>query len=220
MTEERGHADGVIETSDGKLIDVFKFRPEDYDLNVVASSLSKLCRFNGHCTRFYSVAEHAVLVARMMYEQFVDRSYDYVLDIPYEPLDREAALKVALWGLHHDDAEAYVGDTVRPLKTNNHRSLEANILRGCASALDLSWPVYPVVKRFDDVALAVEARLLMMSGGKHWSWIEEVSEETYVRIMYYGMLPLHVDSSAPAGLTDYLSYHHKLHCELQETRAS
>jgi len=58
----------------------------------IARSLSMLCRYGGHVERFYSVAEHCVLMSRA---------------VPEED---------ALWALLHDATEAYVGDMVRPLK--------------------------------------------------------------------------------------------------------
>jgi hypothetical protein len=66
--------------------------PEDVHPADIAHALSLICRYGGHCTRFYSVAEHCVLMSHAV-----------------SPPN-------ALWALLHDATEAYVGDMIRPLK--------------------------------------------------------------------------------------------------------
>lgn len=66
--------------------------PEDVDPRDIAHALSLICRYGGHAERFYSVAEHCVLMSYAV------------------------APENALWALLHDATEAYVGDMVRPLK--------------------------------------------------------------------------------------------------------
>ncbi|MEP6477831.1 MAG: hypothetical protein ABJB03_00440 [Rhodoglobus sp.] len=68
-------------------------RAEDVDPVDIAHALAMLCRYNGHVDRFYSVAEHCLLMSLVM---------------PTPELALEALL--------HDGSEAYVGDMVSPLK--------------------------------------------------------------------------------------------------------
>jgi len=82
-----------LHVSSGKKFFPLRCAPEDFEIEDIAHALSNICRYGGHGA-FYSVAEHAVLVSLM---------------VPFEH---------ALWGLLHDAAEAYVGDMVRPLKSN------------------------------------------------------------------------------------------------------
>lgn len=79
-------------------IKFFPLDPKLDDIHIVdiAHSLSKQCRFNGHTNRFYSVAEHSVLMVR----RFLSRSTP------------EAKLTALL----HDASEAYLSDIPRPLK--------------------------------------------------------------------------------------------------------
>lgn len=72
-------------------------RPSEIEIEDIAHSLAMQCRYSGHCIRFYSVAEHSVLMAR------------WVLADGYDPY-------VALAALLHDATEAYLTDVPRPVK--------------------------------------------------------------------------------------------------------
>jgi hypothetical protein len=67
-------------------------RAEDIDPRDIAHALAMTCRYGGHVTRFYSVAEHCVLMSHA---------------VPAEH---------ALWALLHDAGEAYLSDVIRPIK--------------------------------------------------------------------------------------------------------
>jgi hypothetical protein len=81
-----------IQTASGLKFPLLDIDPEAIVIKDIAHALSMLCRFNAHCLKFYSVAEHSVHV-----------SYEI------EP-------RLALLGLMHDAAEAYLGDVPSPLK--------------------------------------------------------------------------------------------------------
>ena len=82
-----------IQTASGTAFDLVYPSSGDVQIDDIACALSRICRFNGHTRRHYSVAEHSLLVAACM-------------PTPYMQ-------KVALL---HDAAEAYVGDMTAPLK--------------------------------------------------------------------------------------------------------
>lgn len=155
-----------VETVSGRYVDLARPTAAMIELVDVAHGLSMTCRYGGHCARFYSVAEHAVLVA--------------------EKLEREGHPEFALAGLHHDDAEAYLGDVPRPLKllmmraavpsvAGSYGQLEAAMDFAVWDALgrDL-WEAmhyqHPLVKAADNWAALTEARALMPSGGEGWSY--------------------------------------------------
>ena len=81
-----------IITASGKRFYLRRPTPADIDAGDVAHALAHICRFNGHTREFYSVAQHSILVSRLLPDE----------------------LKLA--GLLHDAAEAYCGDMVKPLK--------------------------------------------------------------------------------------------------------
>lgn len=84
-------------TSLGRALDLLDPQPEDVDLDEIALALSNQCRFAGCVRRFYSVAEHSVLICRWLEGQRAPR-------------------EVQLAGLLHDAAEAYTGDITWPMQ--------------------------------------------------------------------------------------------------------
>lgn len=119
-------------------------RTEDFDIGDIAHALSNVCRFAGHSARFYSVAQHCYLVSKAV------------------------PPALAMVGLLHDAAEAYIGDMVRPLKRMKEMTIYRDVetkLWGCLAAkfnlLDVD-DSDGLVKHFDDVILATERRELFL----------------------------------------------------------
>lgn len=93
-------------TFTGQCVDLLNPDPDTINITDIAWSLSHICRYNGHTNRFYSVAQHSVLVSQWLQEQPLP-------DIT--PLGR----KMLYWfALMHDAAEAYIGDSVTLIKNN------------------------------------------------------------------------------------------------------
>lgn len=145
-----------IQTFSGKQFFPADPRRADIDIVDIAHALSHQCRFNGHCLRFYSVAEHSVRVSH---------------ELPPE---------LALWGLLHDAAEAYVADLPRPVKATfpAYRDLEDRLLRRIIEHFGLSWPMPQEVHVADTKLLATEARDLMAPPPASWNLDVEPIDET------------------------------------------
>lgn len=100
-----------IQTYSGEMFNIFDPDPSQILVEDIAHSLSMICRYGGHARRFYSVAEHCVLLA-----------------LHFESQNRHDLARAALL---HDATEAYMGDLVRPikLKMDLYREVEDNLQR-------------------------------------------------------------------------------------------
>lgn len=107
--ESAWHRGDWMQTFTGRAFYPLDPRASEIDRLDIAHALAMQCRYNGHVQRFYSVAEHCVLLCDYVLEQARLR--------PDEARDAAPEVRrLALWALLHDAGEAYVGDMVRPLK--------------------------------------------------------------------------------------------------------
>jgi hypothetical protein len=151
-------------------------RVEDVDIIDIAHGLSMQCRYNGHVDRFYSVAEHCVLMA------------DYFLaEMAAERIWAHEAHHFALWALLHDAAEAYIGDMVRPLKVHmpDFCAADDNVTAVIATRFELrGTTIPPEVKTVDTrILLDERAELLVPAPG---AWTIEGMEPLGVDIQAWG----------------------------------
>ena len=142
-----------IQTYTDKSFWPFRPRPEDIDIADIAHALSMKCRFNGHSKRFYSVAEHSVLLTRL--------------------LSRDGGpppVSIAMSGLMHDAAEAYLADIPSPIKRylSGIEVLEYQILAVIFEKFGCQWPIPQEVLFADQVMLHTEA-LQLMANTSQWS---------------------------------------------------
>ncbi len=59
-----------IKTFSGKHFYYDRINKDNIDINDIAVSLSNICRFAGHLSHFYSVAQHAVLCSQLVPQEF------------------------------------------------------------------------------------------------------------------------------------------------------
>lgn len=140
-------------------------RPEEYNFTIeeIARGLSHICRFNGQCSRFYSVAEHSLLV------------HDFVRDF-YHGEDKK---EIRLQALLHDATETYVGDLVSPMKAAlpEFEKIEQKVWQAIAAQLDVPITLHRVVKEFDFLAALAEKRDLFKTPPVWESEYEFLSRE-------------------------------------------
>ena len=140
-----------MQTFSGKQFWPLSPQPEDVDIIDIAHSLALQCRYGGHSARFYSVAEHSVLLARWLAVEGHSRS-------------------TCLWGLMHDAAEAYVGDMVRPLKASipEFKAIERRVMLAITQRFRML-PIQPVAIGHADNRILVDEKRQNMAPGLTWS---------------------------------------------------
>ncbi len=131
--------DDWIETFTGKHFHFPVPADDDFCIEDIAHGLAFTCRYSGHCKRFYSVAEHSVLLSR------------------YED-ERIDAADIRRELLMHDAQEAYLTDVPRPLKQYlaDYKTIEARLEKSIERIFNLVMP-QPLVKEFDSRILVTEA---------------------------------------------------------------
>ena len=133
----------VIKTRSGKYINLLEpqWMIDLIDIDDIAHALSKNNRFGGHTSRPYTVGEHSLL------------------GVPYcQPANR-------LEFLLHDAPEAYLGDTVGPLKRTGlfdaYRELEERWWHAIAERFGLRRDLPREIHEVDKRMLVTEQRDLM-----------------------------------------------------------
>lgn len=165
-----------MQTSSGRQFWPLDPRPEEIHIEDIAHALGMLCRYGGQCLRFYSVAEHCVLMARA------------------------APAEYKLAALLHDASEAYLSDVIRPIKPHlsNYLEIEARLERAIAERFGLTWPMPAEVKRLDTAILADERDQAMAPPPVPWSqttepplgvtlqfWTPKRAREVFMCAFYY-----------------------------------
>jgi len=113
--------------------------PSLIEIEDIAHALSLQCRFTGHCNEFYSVAQHSIIVASILPDEY------------------------KFFGLMHDAHEAYVHDVASPMKTilPDYNRIEDKMWRAVATKYSLPLELPSAVKEADrSVCLAEKNALL------------------------------------------------------------
>ena len=126
-----------VQTFSGKALDLLNPKPEQIELEDIVIGLSCTARWNGQTRTFYSVAEHSCFVAAAVYT--------------HQP-------QLAIYGLLHDAAEAYLGDVSSPVKAliPEFVEVEKRLLTAIYARFNLPYAEWPEVKEADERMLATE----------------------------------------------------------------
>ncbi len=112
-------------------------RPENVHVEDIAHALAYMCRFNGHCEPFYSVAAHSLYVSELLAQR------------GYSP-------EIQFQGLFHDADEAYTNDPTTPWKRllsdrlgQQYNKLTEPIWFAIADRFGMSRIRHPAIKEAD-----------------------------------------------------------------------
>jgi 5'-deoxynucleotidase YfbR-like HD superfamily hydrolase len=135
-----------ISVTGGQFFDLLEPAKSEYDIDTIATALSNICRYTGHVTRFYSVAEHSVLVSRIVPARF------------------------SLEGLLHDASEAFVGDVSSPLKKllDRYQEIEYNIQEDVARRFGLQFPFPEEIHKADKQLYWAERKMIAPAVDALW----------------------------------------------------
>ena len=140
--EKVPHRRASISTFTGREFFPLEPRAEDVDPVDVAHALALKCRYTGHCTIFYSVAEHCVLMS------------DYLAQ-------RGLGERGALYGLVHDAGEAYLPDVASPIKAliPGFKDSETRVLLAICQRFGLEFP-FP--REIDALVKALDVEMFLL----------------------------------------------------------
>jgi uncharacterized protein len=159
-----------IQTYTGVAFDITNAKMSDLNIGDIAHSLSMQCRFNGHTNRFYSVAEHSLVVTELVSQHTND---------PW----------ILMQALLHDGSEAYLCDIPRPIKPLliEYKVYERQIEQLIFARWDCEEEMNPLIKSADIAALLMEKNKLMSK--EPMPWAEYPIDFEFKTVNITGLMP-------------------------------
>lgn len=143
---ENLYTPNCIRTVTGIYMNVFEPTAEMICIEDIAHALTYQCRFGGHLTKFYSVAQHSLNCSYLINDD-----------------------KNKLAALLHDASEAYLLDIPSPIKKglSNYKYIEDKLMAVIAEKFGFDYPLHDEVKESDKIMLELEWDCLMLGKDSH-----------------------------------------------------
>ncbi len=138
------------------------------EIQSIAASLSKLCRYGGHCPNFYSVAEHCVLATNLAAS------------------DGHTGQQLQAVFLH-DAAEAYTGDAIKPFKMmmREYSTVEMQIEDAASEAFGVDFLRWAgTIQRYDRAMLKAEKLAFWPEDKEQWQGLGAI-ETRHVNFQFW-----------------------------------
>ena len=139
-------------TFSGREVNLAEIKPEEISINDISAGLSKICRFSGQINRFYSVAQHSVILSKIVPERLK---------------------KVALL---HDASEAYIQDIIKPLKNllgESYTSIERKFEEAIFERFAIDIALLPEIKPFERFLYEQECKCFRQGNDTDWhTWMK------------------------------------------------
>jgi hypothetical protein len=181
---------GLVMLSSGEQFSIFYPERSEFKIIDIAHSLSNICRFNGHCKHFYSVAQHSIAVKELMR----NHGEDAVMQ---------------MYGLTHDVSEFVCADLQSTFKKclSGYKEIEDKIEKAFYDTYDIPQPSEEqrvVIEEYDKMALYVEAKSLMHGF------------RNMVNVRDYGVLNYPIKEELPSDVKAAFFWEfYKLTCNIQ-----
>lgn len=140
-------------SNSGCKIELLNPDPSQFNLEDIATGLSRIARFNGQTKARYSVAEHSMNVAALVPEH------------------------LKLQALLHDATEAYICDVPSPLKAilgETYRVVERRIATAIGSAFGIDLVDLPQAVKDADMIMLITEHHLLQENPIDWEWDKDM----------------------------------------------
>lgn len=170
-----------METYSGTLFDFQDIQENDISIKDIAVHLSRQCRYNGATNRFYSVAEHSLIMAWSLHRYLTSLSpmrfeeTGILTSTVTDEAKNKAIADIVLCALLHDAGEAYIGDIAYPVRQVLNvvapgvlDAIEASITNKVFSRFDIPFDferLPDLVNAMDRLIFYYERRTLFTSAG-------------------------------------------------------
>ena len=164
-------------TYTGKRFDLPSPEPEQIDIVDIAAHLSRITRFVGATSRFFSVAQHSVSVAYLSVA--VAQYY-----APPPHLEMTVLRETLKEGLLHGAHGAYAGDIPSPVKAMvpGVKEVESRLDRAIRAKFGLVWDRSPNIKHADAISLILESDHLRGPGKLDYDRLSTVARDLLPRL--------------------------------------